>query len=72
MKQIEIRIFPDGRVATVTRNMKGKECLKYFATLEALLEAQVTDSEFTSEYYEAEQVETGEETINNQYTQSDS
>lgn len=53
-KQIEIKIHPDGRIETVTRNMKGKTCLKYVSPLETLLEAKVVDSEFTSEYYEQE------------------
>ena len=53
-KQIEIKIHPDGRIETVTRNIKGKTCLKYVQPLETLLEAKVVDSEFTSEYYEQE------------------
>lgn len=56
-KQIEIRIHPDGKIDTVTRNIKGKACLKYVAALEQLLEAQTVDSEFTSEYYEEEIIE---------------
>lgn len=56
-KQIEIRICPDGTIDTVTRNIKGKACLKYIAVLEQLLEAQTVDSEFTSEYYEEEILE---------------
>lgn len=56
-KQIEIRIHPDGKIDTVTRNIKGKACLKYIAVLEQLLEAQTVDSEFTSEYCEEEIIE---------------
>lgn len=56
-KQIEIRIRPDGTIDTVTRNVKGKACLKYIAVLEQLLEARTVDSEFTSEYYEQEIIE---------------
>ena len=56
-KQIQIRIFPDGHIETVTRNIIGKECLGYIRPLEQLLEAQVADSAFTSEYYETEAVE---------------
>ncbi|MBP5386889.1 MAG: DUF2997 domain-containing protein [Prevotella sp.] len=63
-KQIKIRIFPDGHIETVTKNIKGKQCLKYLQPLEQLLDAQVTDSEFTSEYYEAEVEETTSETVN--------
>lgn len=56
-KQIEIRIRPDGKIDAVTRNIKGKACLKYIAVLEQLLEARTIDSEFTSEYYEQEIIE---------------
>ena len=63
-KQIQIRIFPDGHIEAVTKNIKGKQCLKYLQPLEQMLDAQVTDSEFTSEYYEAEVEETTSETVN--------
>ena len=53
-KQIQIRIFADGKVKTTTSNMKGKVCLKYISLLEELLEAKTLDSEFTKEYYENE------------------
>jgi len=56
-KQIKIRIFPDGKIETITNNIKGKTCLKYMKPLEKLLEAKVIDSEFTSEYYEQENYE---------------
>lgn len=54
-KQIQIRIFADGKVKTTTSNMKGKVCLKYISLLEELLEAKTLDSEFTKEYYENEE-----------------
>ena len=63
-KKIQIRIFADGHIEAVTKNIKGKQCLKYLQPLEQMLEAQVTDSEFTSEYYEAEVEETTSETVN--------
>ena len=53
-KQIKIRIYPDGKIESQTQNIKGKACLKYIQPLEQLLEAQVIDSQFTSEYYENE------------------
>ena len=53
-KQIQIRIFPDGHIEAVTHNIKGKQCLKYLLPLEQLLDAQMVDSDFTSEYYESE------------------
>ena len=63
-KQIKIRIFADGHIEAVTKSIKGKQCMKYLQPLEQMLDAQVTDSEFTSEYYEAEVEETTSETVN--------
>lgn len=54
MKQIVIRIYPNGRIETETHNIKGKTCLDYIEPLETLLDAKVIDSEFTSDYYEHE------------------
>lgn len=53
-KQIQIRIFPNGEIQTVTHDIKGKQCLKYIKPLEALLQAKVVDSAFTKDYYETE------------------
>lgn len=55
IKQIQIRIYPDGSIQTETKNIKGKKCLKYVTPIEALLDARTVDSEFTSEYYETEE-----------------
>lgn len=54
-KQLQIRIFPDGRVHAETKNMKGKTCLKYIKTVEEILQARTVDSQFTKEYYEVEE-----------------
>ena len=62
-RQIQIRIFADGHIETVTKNIKGKQCLKYIQPLEQMLEARVVDSDFTSEYYETEVVETNSDTV---------
>ena len=69
-KQIKIRIFADGHIEAVTKNIKGKQCLKYLQPLEQMLDAQVVDSEFTSEYYETDVVDTATEyvNVNNQNT----
>lgn len=56
-KQIKIRIYPNGKIESVTKNIKGKACLEYLKPLEKLLEARVIDSEFTSEFYEQEEYE---------------
>lgn len=55
-QQLEIRLFPDGNIRAETHNIKGKQCLKYMELLEALLNARITDSSFTEEYYQTEEM----------------
>lgn len=50
-KQIKVRIFPDGQVQAVVSGIPGKKCTDYISVLEELLDAEVIDSEPTSEYY---------------------
>ncbi len=58
MKQITLRILPDGKVQAETHGIKGKACLNYIAILEQLTGARTVDSDFTAEYREAEVSET--------------
>ena len=57
MKQIQIKIFPNGEIEAETKGMKGKTCLKYIAELERMANAVTQDSEFTKEYLETEEQE---------------
>ncbi len=57
MKQIQIRIFPNGEIEAEIKGMKGKTCLKYIAEVEHLANAVTQDSEFTKEYLETEEQE---------------
>ena len=70
MKKIIIKIHPDGRVESQTQNIKGKSCLKYLQPLEQLLDAQVTDSNFTPEYQEEEVSDSSSEHIEASLNQS--
>ncbi|WP_043930621.1 DUF2997 domain-containing protein [Bacillus sp. EB01] len=56
-KQLKVQIFSDGQIQAEVLGIKGKKCTDYIKILEELLEAEVVDSEYTSEYYEKEQVE---------------
>ncbi|ACA43680.1 DUF2997 domain-containing protein [Clostridium botulinum] len=56
-KQIKLRIYPDGIVQAEVEGIKGKKCTNYISIIENLLEAKVADSEYTSEYYEEEVIE---------------
>lgn len=53
-KRFIVRIAPNGQIDIKTDGIKGKQCVDYIPFFEKILDAQVTDSEFTSEYYEAE------------------
>ena len=55
VKEIQIRIFPDGKMQAETIGMKGKTCLKYIGEIEKLVDGTVTDSDFTGEYLETEE-----------------
>ncbi len=55
MKEIALRIYPDGKVQAETHGVKGKACLDYIRIIEALTEARTVDSDFTQEYRETEE-----------------
>lgn len=54
MKQIVIRILPNGEIKAETIGVKGGECMKYIDVLEKLTNAKVTDSAFTEEFLQME------------------
>lgn len=55
MKQISLRIYPDGKVQAETHGIKGRACLDYISIIEQLTGARTVDSDFTAEYREAEE-----------------
>lgn len=57
MKQIKMRILPNGEIEAETKGMKGKTCLKYIAEIERMANAVTQDSEFTKEYLETDELE---------------
>jgi hypothetical protein len=62
-KQLQIRIYPDGKIDAKTLGIKGEKCTEYINTLEGLLKARVVESSYTEEYYQSETLEMNE-TIN--------
>ncbi len=56
MKQLKIRIFADGKIQSITEGIKGRACLNYLSVLEQLTGARAVDSDYTSEYYEEENI----------------
>lgn len=59
-KQLKIQIFQDGQIQAEVLGIKGKKCTDYISILEELLEAETIDSDYTSEYYETEELEISE------------
>ena len=60
-KQLEIRIYPDGKIEGKTLGIKGKQCTEYIDVFEKMLRAKTTESAYTDEYYQTE------ETLLNEY-----
>lgn len=54
MKQVQIKIYPNGEIQAETLGIKGKKCMQYIPVIEKLTSAVVTDSDFTPEYLETE------------------
>ncbi|MEF9953097.1 DUF2997 domain-containing protein [Clostridium sp.] len=54
--KLKLRIYADGRVKADIQGIKGKKCTNYIKMIEELLEAEAVDSEYTSEYYEEDEV----------------
>ena len=58
MKEMKIKILPDGEVKiSDIKGVKGKGCLLFTEALEKEL-GQVTEREFTEEYYKEESYNT--------------
>lgn len=56
MKQLLIKISPNGEIDVETKGLKGKSCLKYINEVEKMTDARVLDSDFTNEYYETDEI----------------
>lgn len=62
-KQIQVRIYPDGKIEAVTHGIKGKKCTDYIQILEQMLKSKTVESAYTDEFYE-EHVQTCNEEKN--------
>ncbi len=62
-KQLKIKLLPNGEIKMETVGIKGKKCLDYVEMMEILAGEKVQKTEYTNEYYEAE--ETVEYNYNN-------
>ena len=55
-KRLKIQIFPNGTIHAETEGIKGTSCTDYIRMLEEMLEAEATESSYTPEYYEPEEL----------------
>lgn len=62
-KQMQIRIYLDGKIDARTLGIKSKKCIDYMETFERFLNAQVVNSTFTDEYYQTEKQDVSEAVI---------
>ncbi len=60
-KKLKIRLLPNGEIQMETHGVKGKKCLDYIEILKKLVDAKITDTKLTEEYYETESEITTEE-----------
>lgn len=61
MATMQIRIYPDGKVQGGINGIKGKRCTDYISIIEELTESRTWQSNFTDEFYEAEEVQLRQE-----------
>jgi len=62
-KQLQVRIYPDGKIDAKTLEIKGEACMDYIKIMEELLQARTVESAYTEEYYQAEVHEVVESSI---------
>ncbi len=59
MQEIEFTIDREGRVHLQVKGVKGSSCVDLTEPIEEALGGEVESRDFTSEYYEQSQVDTG-------------
>ena len=55
-KQIKIKLLPNGEIQMSTHGIKGKKCLDYIDVLKKLADVKITNTQYTQEYYETENI----------------
>lgn len=53
-KKMQIKLLPNGEIQMETIGVKGKKCLDYIEVLKKLVDAKITDTQLSQEYYETE------------------
>ena len=53
-KKLKIKLLPNGEIQMETVGIKGKKCLDYIEVLKKIVDAKITDTQLSQEYYETE------------------
>ena len=53
-KKLKIKLLPNGEIQMETVGIKGKKCLDYIEVLKKLVDARITETQLSQEYYETE------------------
>ena len=53
-KKLKIKLLPNGEIQMYTEGVKGKKCLDYIEVLKKLVDAKITETQLSQEYYETE------------------
>ena len=53
-KKLQIKLLPNGEIRMETHGIKGKKCLDYIEVLKKLVNVNITDIQYSDEYYETE------------------
>ena len=53
-KKLKIKLLPNGEIQMETVGIKGKKCLNYIEVLKKLVDAKITETQLSQEYYETE------------------
>ena len=53
-KKLKIKLLPNGEIQMETVGIKGKKCLDYIEVLKKLVDAKITATQLSQEYYETE------------------
>ena len=53
-KKLKIKLLPNGEIQMEIVGIKGKKCLDYIEVLKKLVDAKITETQLSQEYYETE------------------
>lgn len=51
-KKLKIKLLPNGEIQMETVGIKGKKCLDYINVLKKLVDVNISETQYSQEYYE--------------------